>query len=221
MRDSRTIIVTGEDCALMTSVLRQFLAAGDHVAILATGSLSDKITSLGDSSRLFSHERVDLSSYKVCEQAMLRVVAKWRAIDVVINIGLPPETPASTFMTTNKMLESMYSETTLRMINATRAGLVPLCWRADGRIINCTALPSSVEPGTADIFQRGIIDFTETLAEEIKPSGVTANVVVLQMPANTRKHSLPKVVSEEAIADAIFFLASHAARGVTGSTLRL
>ena len=71
----------------------------------------------------------------------------------------------------------------------------------------------------------GVHRLTESLAEELQGTGVTVNAIlptVIDTPAN--RAEMPKAdfsewVRPEAIADIVLFLASLAARGITGALI--
>jgi NAD(P)-dependent dehydrogenase (short-subunit alcohol dehydrogenase family) len=85
-----------------------------------------------------------------------------------------------------------------------------------GRIINI---------GAGAATRAGVAKLTESLAEELKDQGVTVNAVVpsiIDAPAN--RADMPSAdfgrwVQPEALADVIVFLASDAARAITGALL--
>jgi NAD(P)-dependent dehydrogenase (short-subunit alcohol dehydrogenase family) len=99
-----------------------------------------------------------------------------------------------------------------------------------GRIISIAALAAlSPAPsrGAYAIAKRGVVTLTETIAEEVKGSGITANAIapgVILTPANCA--SIPSAdtsrwVTPEEIAALVLFLCSEDARSVNGNVIKL
>jgi NAD(P)-dependent dehydrogenase (short-subunit alcohol dehydrogenase family) len=99
-----------------------------------------------------------------------------------------------------------------------------------GRIISIAALAAlSPAPsrGAYAIAKRGVVTLTETIAEEVKGSGITANAIapgVILTPANCA--SIPSAdtsrwVTPEEIAALVLFLCSDDARSVNGNVIKL
>jgi NAD(P)-dependent dehydrogenase (short-subunit alcohol dehydrogenase family) len=97
-----------------------------------------------------------------------------------------------------------------------------------GRIIHVaarTGIEGSARQLVHSVAKSAVIRLTETLSAELKRSGINVNCVVpdtIDTPQN--RESMPKAkfdrwVKPEAIADVIAFLASDAARAVTGAAI--
>jgi NAD(P)-dependent dehydrogenase (short-subunit alcohol dehydrogenase family) len=109
--------------------------------------------------------------------------------------------------------------------------VLPLMRRAKrGRIISIAAMAAlSPAPsrGAYAIAKRGVVTLTETIAEEVKGSGITANAIapsVILTPAN--RASMPSAdtsrwVTPEEIAALVLFLCSEDARSINGNVLKV
>jgi len=97
-----------------------------------------------------------------------------------------------------------------------------------GRIVNIgagPALKAGMGMGAYASSKAGVHRLTEALAEELADTGVTVNALipsVIDTPTNRQdmpNEDFSKWVKPEAIADVILFLASPAARAVTGALI--
>jgi NAD(P)-dependent dehydrogenase (short-subunit alcohol dehydrogenase family) len=99
-----------------------------------------------------------------------------------------------------------------------------------GRIISMAAM-AALSPtagrGAYAIAKRGVVTLTETIAEEVKGSGITANAIapgIILTPAN--RASMPSAdtsrwVTPEEIAALVLYLCSEDARSVSGNVLKV
>ncbi len=99
-----------------------------------------------------------------------------------------------------------------------------------GRIISIAAMAAlapAASRGAYAIAKRGVITLTETIAEEVKGTGITANAIapsIIVTPAN--RASMPAAdvsrwVTPEEIAAIVLFLCSDDARSVSGNVLKV
>jgi NAD(P)-dependent dehydrogenase (short-subunit alcohol dehydrogenase family) len=112
--------------------------------------------------------------------------------------------------------------------NASRAAIPHLKRSGSGRIVNVganAALKAGLGMAPYAASKAGVHALTQSLAEELKGDGVTVNAVlpsILDTPAN--RADMPKAdfaswVAPEDLAAVILFLASEAARAVTGALI--
>lgn len=113
-------------------------------------------------------------------------------------------------------------------LNCTRAVVPHLREAGGGRIVNVSARAATRgAPRMAPycVAKAAIVTLTESLAEELKHAGITANCILpgtLDTPQN--RSAMPDQdyatwVSPDAVADVILFLASRAARCITGAAI--
>ena len=120
----------------------------------------------------------------------------------------------------------------------TRAVLRPLIRQKSGRIINISSVVGLVgNAGQASYAaaKAGIIGFTKATAKEVATRGITVNAIApgfittdmtAQIPEEHQKQLLELIPLQEFgrpedVADAVCFLASDAARYITGQTLQV
>jgi NAD(P)-dependent dehydrogenase (short-subunit alcohol dehydrogenase family) len=111
-----------------------------------------------------------------------------------------------------------------------RETLAPMLKQKFGRIITIAAMPaitSGAKKGPYAIAKRGVIALTETIADEVKGSGVTANAIAPSIIAtDANKASMPDAdfrrwVEPDELADLVLFLCSDAARSINGNTIKV
>ncbi len=102
--------------------------------------------------------------------------------------------------------------------------------RGEGRIVNIAAMPAvtpSAKKGPYAISKRGVITLTETIAEEVKASGITANAIAPSIIlTEVNRKSMPnadfkKWVTPEEIAHLTIFLCSDESRSVNGNVIKI
>ena len=102
--------------------------------------------------------------------------------------------------------------------------------RSFGRIVNMAAmaaLSSGAKKGAYAISKRGVITLTETIADETKGTGITANAIapsIILTEAN--RQSMPSAnysswVTPEEIADLVIYLCSDEAKSISGNTIKI
>ena len=124
--------------------------------------------------------------------------------------------------------DSMVTLNLKSVVACARAALPTFLAQKSGAIVNVASMAAlAASPGSAayGASKAAVLHFTETLAAEVKASGVRVNAILpgtMDTPQNRSWMSavdLEKAVALDAVAEAIFFLASNAARGVTGVAL--
>ena len=224
---SRVIVITGGFGALGGSVVEAAVAEGRKAAALdvAPAPPAALAQSVGASALLLPS--VDLLSLEGARRAFAAVEARFGAIDALVNIagGFAYETIEDGAVETWDKMFQLNLKTTL---NACKAALPYMSKSEAGRIVNVGAGPAlraGAGLGAYAASKAGVLRLTESLAEEWKPKGVTVNAVlpsIIDTPAN--RASMPDAdfglwVAPRDLASVILFLASDAARAVTGALL--
>jgi len=122
----------------------------------------------------------------------------------------------------------LYTVNLRTAVVASKAALPYLRARGGGRIINvgaAAAAKAGKGMGAYAAAKAGVAKLTESLAEEVKDQGINVNAVlpsIIDTPANRADMAtadFSRWVTPKALADVILFLASDAARAVTGALL--
>jgi NAD(P)-dependent dehydrogenase (short-subunit alcohol dehydrogenase family) len=222
----RTVVVTGAFGALGRAVAEAAARGGADVAALdaapAPPGLAERF-----GPRALIAAGVDLVSAETARAAMAAVKRRFGRLDALVNVagGFQWETLADGDPAT---WDRMFALNLKTAVNATKAALPHLLESDAGRIVNVGALAavkSAAGMGAYAASKAGVHRLTESLAEELKLSGVTVNAVlpsIIDTPAN--RAAMPEAdfsrwVAPADLAAAILFLASPAARAVTGALL--
>ena len=170
---------------------------------------------------------VDLADPEAAQAAMAAVNDRFGRLDALINIAggfrwqtLAEGDPA--------VWDLLYATNVKTAANASRAALKLLKASPAGRIVNIGAdgaVKAAAGMGAYAAAKAGVHRLTESLAEELKADGVTVNAVlpsIIDTPAN--RADMPAAdfsawVAPADLAEVILFLASPAARAVTGALI--
>ena len=170
---------------------------------------------------------VDLADPAAAEAALAGVESRFGRLDVLINIAggfrwqtLDEGDPA--------VWHLLYATNVKTAANASRAALRLLRASPAGRIVNigaAGAVKAAAGMGAYAAAKAGVHRLTESLAEELKADGVTVNAVlpsIIDTPAN--RADMPEAdfsawVAPADLAEVILFLASPAARALTGALI--
>ena len=215
----RVVVITGGHGALGSAVVRAALDQECRVAVIdhASGqAVPEGVLELGG---------VDLTQPAAADTAMKAVADHCGGIDALLNIagGFIWQTAERGDRANWNKLYGLNISTTL---NASLAALPWLRKSADGRIVNVGAngaLKAGAGMGAYAASKSGVHRLTESLAEELKDSSVTVNAVlpsIIDTPQN--RADMPdadpaKWVQASDLASVMLFLASPAARAVTGA----
>jgi NAD(P)-dependent dehydrogenase (short-subunit alcohol dehydrogenase family) len=223
---ARSIIVTGGFGVLGQAVAEAFARQGDRVArIDFAASPVRPVEGAND------FGGVNLTDADAARAALDRVAAAHGGIDVLVNVagGFTWETLEEGSLDTWARMQAMNL-----MTNATITKLALPALKAagardgGGRIVNIgagAAVKAGMGMGAYTASKAGVHRLTEALAEELAGTGVTVNAIlpsIIDTPTNRKDMpdaDFSQWVLPEAIADVILFLASPAARGVTGALI--
>ncbi|QSR18281.1 SDR family NAD(P)-dependent oxidoreductase [Novosphingobium sp. KA1] len=217
---SRSVIVTGGFGVLGHAVASAFAAKGDRVTRIdfapsAREALEGALDIGG----------VDLTDEAATRAALDQVVAAHGGIDVLVNVagGFTWETLEGGSLASWARMQAMNLTTAATI---TQLALPMLKASAAGRVVNIgagAAIKAGMGMGAYAASKSGVHRLTEALAEELAGTGVTVNAVlpsIIDTPTN--RADMPDAdfsawVQPQAIAEVIEFLASDAARAVTGA----
>ena len=219
---ARSVIVTGGFGVLGQAVSEAFARAGDKLARIdfaASPAMAiDGALDIGG---------IDLTDTAATEAALAKVVAAHGGLDVLVNVagGFTWET------LDGGSLDSWTRMTAMNLLTAatiTKLALPELTRSGAGRIVSIGAggaVKAAMGMGAYAASKAGVHRLTEALAEELADAGVTVNAIlpsIIDTPTNRK--DMPDAdfsawVQPAAIADVIVFLASPAARAITGALI--
>lgn len=219
---ARTVVVTGAFGILGGAVAAAFVAKGDKVVRVdfappPAGSLEGALDIGG----------VDLTDFAAAQKAVADIVATCGSIDVLVNVagGFVWETLADGGSAT---WNRMFAMNAVTCVNMTKAALPELEKTNVARIVNIGAggaVVAAAGMGGYAASKMAVHKLTESLAAELAGKDVTVNAIlpsIIDTPTN--RADMPDAdfgqwVQPAAIADVIVFLASSAARGISGALI--
>ena len=151
-------------------------------------------------------------------------------LDIVANLvgGWRPQPTLAE--TSDEELDYFLTLNLKSAFNVSRSAVPGMVENGWGRIINIGAMPGdkgAAFNGAYGISKAGVLVLTETMAEELKGTGVTVNAVIpstIDTPAN--REGMPDAdfsawVPLEQVAATIVFLCSDQAASITGERIRV
>lgn len=227
----KVVMVTGGFGALGLHVSRRFLQEGARVALpVRPGStpaqLPDDLRKAG--SAVFIGD-ADLEREDQVRAFVAKAAAALGPVDILINAagGYTGGEPIGNVSADT--LDRMLSLNLKTAFHACGAVLPSMRERNTGRIITIaakTALVPAANRGPYAIAKRAVVTLTETIAEEVKGTGITANAIapaIIVTPANLA--SMPGAatsgwVTPGELASLMVFLCSDEAKSINGATIR-
>jgi NAD(P)-dependent dehydrogenase (short-subunit alcohol dehydrogenase family) len=226
----RIVLVGGAAGNLGQAVARAFHAADANLVLLdhEPGRLAELFPELAASPDHLLLDSVDAADAASVEGAIQAAVERFGRLDVVANTiggyraGTPVhETPPETWdfmLTLNARTAFLLS----------RAVVPHMLERGAGKIVHVAAragLKGTTRAAAYSASKSALLRLVESLSAELKHQGINVNCVLpgtIDTPEN--REAMPKAdhsrwVPPEAIADVILFLASDAARAVTGAAV--
>jgi NAD(P)-dependent dehydrogenase (short-subunit alcohol dehydrogenase family) len=219
---NKTVVITGGLGALGRAVAQSALAQGARVAVVDHAP-TEKAAGLGLDQAIVLGG-VDLTDFAAAQRVMTEVAGRAGGIDALVNIagGFVWQTLEDGDLSA---WSRMYALNVMTAASASKAALPFLLQSGAGRIVNVganAAAKAGAGMGAYAASKAGVAKLTESLAEELK-GRVTVNAVlpsIIDTPAN--RADMPdadasKWVAPQDLAAVILFLASDAAKAVTGA----
>jgi NAD(P)-dependent dehydrogenase (short-subunit alcohol dehydrogenase family) len=226
----RAALICGASGALGSVLVRRFLAAGARVDTIDRDAArtSERLADLAVGEALRCHG-ADLADAEAVERTVGAILAdRGGRVDHVVN--------AAGAFAADGAVEAGSLETWRRLIDANlhatlfvcRAVVGPMKLAGGGTIVNVgsrASLHGDAGVAAYAVAKTAVLRLTESLAAEGRAAGVRVNCVLpgtMDTPAN--RHAMPDAdpsrwVELDAVADAILFLSSPAARGIHGAAV--
>lgn len=223
-------LITGAGRGVGTAIARQFARRGAAVGLVSRTEaelirLRDEIETQGGRALAL---RCDVTEEADVARAIAAMNDAFGSVDVVVNNaamfrGGPVDemTLADWQIPIRVILDGTFL--------CCKHALPGMKARGFGRIINISSAAVVHPFPTYSAYaaaKAGLLGFTRTLMEEVRPYGITANAILLGL-TNTdevkQRASIPgeKMLQPQDVANTVLFLASEEGRGYKGATLEL
>ncbi|MDJ0741307.1 MAG: SDR family NAD(P)-dependent oxidoreductase [Gammaproteobacteria bacterium] len=225
----RVVVVTGGGGSLGRAVASAFGRQGAHIALLDlnTAGCEATIAELSGQASATSIE-VDLTDPTSATGAIDQVLAQHGRIDVLANIAGGFKMGPLVQDTADKDWDFMMNLNVRSVFHTCRATIPSMLDNGGGRIVNVSARAATQgksRMGPYCASKAAVITLTETLAAENRFDNINVNCILpgtIDTPQNRRDMpdaDFSKWVPPAALADVVVFLASDAARCVTGAAV--
>ncbi|GAB4576259.1 MAG: SDR family NAD(P)-dependent oxidoreductase [Anaerolineae bacterium] len=227
----KTIVVTGATGNLGQVVARALREAGARLALVDL-SVEHRFHEVfpemvGVEECFFAHA-TDLMDEQAVAHLAEHLTEHFGQIDGLVNIAGGYRAGDPVHATSLETFEFMFNLNARTVFLTSRAFLPHMIARGQGKIVNIgarVALKGARNMGAYSVAKTAVVRLTESMAEEVKASGVNVNAVLpgtLDTPAN--RAAMPDAnydrwVDPHALADVILFLLSDAARAVHGAAI--
>ncbi len=226
LRD-RVVLVAGATGALGRAVTAGFSQTEARLVLL--GRSQERLAGLADlpPERLFPIA-ADVTQEREVERLVGAVMERFGRLDVLLNTVGGWSGGRRVADTPTEEWERMMGLNLRSAFFLSRAVIPPMLEAGWGRIIHVsskTAVSPRAKQAAYAVSKMGLITLTETIAAEVKGTGVTANVVlpsIMDTPANRRamvKADPARWVPPERIAAVMRFLCSDAAASINGARI--
>ena len=224
--DQPIAIVTGGAGALGRVICSAFVNTGVRVAIPVRGAgvLPEGLPP----AMVFSAEAA-IDTEEGARAFVRAVAGRWEEPGILVNAAGGYSGGEAIGEISGATFEAMLSSNLRTAFYMCGAVLPAMRRRGAGRIVSVTAmaaLTGGAKRGAYAIAKRGVVTLTETIAAEVKGTGITANAIapgIIATPAN--RQSMPGAnvalwVTPEEIAAIVLFLCSPEGRAVNGTVVR-
>jgi NAD(P)-dependent dehydrogenase (short-subunit alcohol dehydrogenase family) len=227
--EGRVVLVTGAAGNLGTAVAEAFGTRGARLALLDRSA--ERLEAVARSLALPPNAMLlptDLTERRSVDAAVAAVLEQFGVLDVVANIAGGFTMGPPLHETPDEDLEFMLDLNVRSLFNVCRAAVPAMLKGGGGRIVNVSARAAregKARMGPYCASKAAVITLSETLAAEHRLNGINVNCILpgtIDTPQN--RASMPDAdhsrwVTPGALADVVVFLASHAARAISGAAI--
>lgn len=242
MADHKSVLITGGGIGIGRATAFAFADAGYHVIVTDVlekqgGEVADQIRANGGSA---DFHRLDVMDTKNTDDVVAAAEAKHGALDVVVaNAGIAHKVPLAQM--TDEKWDHTFEVDLKGIMRVVRAAAPAMKMRKSGAVIALSSIMGVAYGWDEHVHysaaKSGVVGLVRGLAVELAKDGIRVNGVapgyVRTAQALSEEHSLGPAGLEKAaefipigrvgepddIADVVVFLASHAARYMTGQTV--
>lgn len=248
MLSGATVVITGGTVGIGRSCAEALLAAGATSVLLNGRNAHRAGVAQRELQAQFPSARIDIALGDVSEPGIAAAVmadarAKFGGIDVLVNSSGGNDIPKLLHETALEEIPAILQRCLFAQLLCSRAALPIMREKKSGAIINIASDAAKIPtPGETVIgaAMAGIVVFTRALAIEAKRHGIRANVVTPSITSGTdhyrkvmddpfagkifakaEERARLGVVTKEDLAELVVFLASPAAKKITGQAISM
>ena len=235
----KTAIVTGASRGIGAAIAHRLCEAGANVVLCsrsadAVGQVADTLKGKGYTVHAMA---ADISQKTDVEALIEKTTSQFSHIDILVNnAGITRDMLLMRLK--DEDWDAVLQTNLTGTMYCTRAVLRPMIRQRSGRIINISSvvgLAGNAGQANYAAAKAGIIGLTKATAKEVGARGITVNAIApgfittdmtAQLSEQNQKQLLELIPlrgfgQPEDVADAVCFLASDAARYITGQTLQV
>ena len=238
--EGRVVIVSGAAKGIGRSIAQAFGRAGARVAVVdldAAGAEACAGALVAEGREALAIAADVTATEDVC-RAVDAVVARWGRVDVLVNNAGGFSVIRRTEDIPDAEWEAVFRLNVTSVFLCTRAVLPLMRRQRAGAIVNLSSVVGRAGAVTVTSHyaaaKAAILGFTRQVAREVAPDGIRVNAVAPGTVATERFRALrsaeetarlaatvplARVAEPDEIADVVLFLASDAARYITGATV--
>lgn len=239
MLNGKAAIVTGASRGIGAAIAHRLCEVGANVVICSRSieSVSQTAEALKGKGYTPHAMAADISKKEDVEALIEETITQFSQIDILVNnAGITRDMLLMRLK--DEDWDAVLQTNLTGTMYCTRAVLRPMVRQKSGRIINISSvigLMGNAGQASYAAAKAGIIGLTKTTAKEVGTRGITVNAIApgfittdmtAQIPEEFQKKLLELIPLQnfgapEDVADAVCFLASDAARYITGQTLQV
>lgn len=239
MLSGKTAIVTGASRGIGAAIAHRLCEVGANVVICSrsTESVSQTANALRDNGHTVHAIAADISKKENVDTLVEETINQFSQVDILVNnAGITRDMLLMRLK--DEDWDAVLQTNLTGTMYCTRAVLRPMIRQKNGRIINISSVIGLMgNPGQASYAaaKAGIIGLTKTTAKEVGTRGITVNAIApgfittdmtAKIPEEFQNRLLELIPLQgfgtpEDVADTVCFLASDAARYITGQTIQV
>lgn len=225
----KVILITGAAGNLGEAAVQAFYSAGASLALVDNRQerLPQLFGNLGPARALLVGG-IDVTEETAVTHMTTTIINRYGRVDILCNIAGGFKMGTAVHETPLDDWEFMLNLNARSVFLVSRAIIPHMLSQGSGKIISVaarTALEGKAKMAAYTVSKSAVIRLTESMAAELKDNGITVNCILpgtIDTPQNREampKANFAKWVAPEALADVMLFLASPAARAITGAAV--